>query len=199
MRFYPALLILVVFLLSTKAAAEMDAYASMSYGLTGENLAEKTGGQNYIIRSGSGLSLSLGLIFPVTPTKPHRFEGQIAAGLILDSDKNTEDNGVQWIRYPIDALYYYRSTEERFRFGWGLTYHLGNKLTGKGINSSASTSMNNSLGWVVAFDKLWNANNVALPSWGLGIRYTSIKYHMNTFNKDVNASSLAMTLSFFSY
>lgn len=187
--------VLFCVLISIKAEA-VSSYLSMGYGRGGTHLPDVTGGQNYNTQAGSGLFITGGALFVLSPTIPHRFEMEFGLGYMFQDDARQEENRVSWSRIPIEALYFYRNTREMFRLGWGATYHVGNRISAKGTNASADISVENALGWLISGEKLFSSNEDGLGAWGLGFRYLWINYKSSSFAKDADGSGWSLTLSF---
>lgn len=79
-----------------------------------------------------------------------------------------ENGEVDWTRYPLDALLFYRWP--KVRAGGGLTYHFGPKLRGDGDASSVNVKFENALGFVLQADYRVTEKLTA------GVRYTAIEY-----------------------
>jgi hypothetical protein len=78
------------------------------------------------------------------------------------------DNGdITWLRYPLDALLFYRVPG--FRVGGGLTYVIAPRLKGSGEASSIDMKFDDAAGVVLQADYL-------LERVSLGLRYTILDY-----------------------
>jgi hypothetical protein len=75
---------------------------------------------------------------------------------------------VEWTRYPLDALVFYRWA--RWRAGGGLTYHFGPKLKGGGDAAGVNVEFDNALGFVL------QADYRITDQFTAGVRYTAIDY-----------------------
>jgi hypothetical protein len=79
------------------------------------------------------------------------------------------DNGdVEWTRFPIEALAFYRF--ERARIGGGLTYHVNPKIETSGAIGNPDVTFKNALGAVLQADWL------ITDKIALGGRYTMLDY-----------------------
>ena len=187
---------LAIFLLvgSSSFANAIDGFVSAGYGRSGTSLSDVTGGQDYNTQAGSGLFLTGGAILPISATTPHRFEAQLGVGYMFQDDARDESKTVSWSRIPLEAIYFYRNTQELFRFGWGPIFHFNNKITAKGANSAAATSVDNSLGWAVGVEKIFKTGDES-SFWGLGLKYNFIKYHADAFSKEADGNCLFVTFS----
>ncbi|MES2965414.1 MAG: hypothetical protein V4760_16145 [Bdellovibrionota bacterium] len=181
-------------ILGSRAHA-LAGYLSMGYGRGGTHLRDLTGGQNYNTQAGSGLFLTGGALLTVSDTIPHRFEAQLGLGYMFQDDAREELNSTKWSRVPIEALYYYRNTREMFRFGWGATYHVFNRISGKGANLSVTRDVENAFGWVVAGEKLFNEPSKEGQAWGLGLKYVWLNYKSSSFVSDADANTWYLTFS----
>lgn len=75
---------------------------------------------------------------------------------------------VDWTRYPLDTLVFYRWS--RMRAGGGLTYHFGPKLKGEGDVAGVDVKFDNALGFVL------QADYRITDYLTVGVRYTAIEY-----------------------
>jgi hypothetical protein len=75
---------------------------------------------------------------------------------------------INWTRYPIDALVFYRFP--KVRLGGGLTYHLGPKLSGSGFASPINGSPKDAAGFML------QADYRLAEKMAVGLRYTSLEY-----------------------
>ena len=173
----------------------LDSFFNSGYGRGGTSLSDVTGGQDYNTQAGSGLFLIGGVLIPISPTTPHRFEAQIGMGYLFQYDARDADKTVSWSRIPLEAIYFYRNTKDLFRFGWGLIYHMNNRITAQGSNSSAATSVDNALGWTIVLEELFrNKENNNFLTFGLKSNF--IKYKSSSFSKDADGSSFFLTIGY---
>lgn len=170
---------------------------SANYSKVGSSLSGVTGGQDYDLKAGQGWGLSGGVLFVISDTRPHRFELQVTAGYLSESDGGSND-AVTWRRFPLDAIYYYHNTRNLFRLGGGAIFHIENQLEAKGVNSSAEMRVNNAWGWTAAIEMcsppLENNNFVSF-----GVRYNSIKYNSPGFAHEADGSGFMLTTSFLGF
>tara|TARA_B110001454_G_scaffold219204_1_gene252254 strand:+ start:68832 stop:69404 length:573 start_codon:yes stop_codon:yes gene_type:complete len=182
-------------LLLTNAALASSGFLTFGYGDGGDSLSSASGGQNYRTHAGSGLFFMLGKIITVSPTVPHHFEAQLGIGYLFQNDAREQDSSVSWSRVPIEAIYFYKNTIENFRLGWGSTCHINSSINAKGTNASASTSVENAWGFVLAAEKLWVTETNEMMS--IGLRHTSMNYRLTAFDKVVNGDNLSVTFTGF--
>lgn len=180
---------------ATLASSSSQGFLTFSYGQGGDSLSASTGGQNYSTQAGSGLHFVGGWLFPVSATVPHRFEAQIGAGYVFQNDERSRGDSVSWSRVPIEGLYYYHNTVQKFRLGWGAAYHVAGSLSGKGENSSVDSRAENSWGRLVSIEKLWRAETGEILS--VGIRHTWIRYRLTAFDKVVSGDAFSVTFTGF--
>jgi hypothetical protein len=79
-----------------------------------------------------------------------------------------ENGEVDWTRYPLDVLFFYRWS--RLRAGGGLTYHIGPELKGGGDAAGFKVRFENALGFVL------QADYRVTEKFTAGVRYTAIDY-----------------------
>lgn len=187
-KIFPLLL-----LICSARASALSFYGNIGYGIGGTQLADSTGSQDYRIQAGTGYFLGGGLLLPISPTTPHRFEAQVGLNLLMTGSDG--DNGVTWTRIPLEALYFYRNTNENFRFGYGLTYHVANRVSASGLNSTAEMNVDNAVGWIFSAEKIFATRTE--DSGAIGIRYVDINYRSSSFTKDAKGSAWFLVLSFF--
>lgn len=193
MRAFVALLFLCF--ASTRASA-VDFVASIGLGDGGRNLSEISGHQNYDINAGGVFFAAAGFVFPLTPTTPHRFEIQPSLIYLVAGDSRPgDDNRVNWERYGLEVLYYYRNTQENIRLGWGPVYQVANRLTGQGLNASVTEKFDDSWGWTIAAEKLFH-NQDSNSLVGFGLKCNFISYHSSTYHADANGNAIFATASF---
>lgn len=187
------IILFVLFLSLTPIKAKATALAfTMGYGQGGDYLKDFTGG-DFNTKAGSGFLLLGGVTFPISPTFPHRFEAQLNAGFLMQDDARKEESKTTWARWPVELLYYYNNLRNQYRVGYGVTYHFHNRLTGKGENASVQTNFDNAFGYILAAEKMFEANIGG--TWGLGLRYTWIDYKAPTLTRTVNGNALIATFT----
>ena len=102
---------------------------------------------------------------------------------------DAENGDLEWTRWPLEALAFYRL--ERLRFGGGLTYHLSPRIEGSGVVGGLDIKFKNALGVVLQAD--WRATD----SLGLGLRYTFLEYDAKgNFTGSAKASGFGFTASY---
>lgn len=93
---------------------------------------------------------------------------------------------IDWTRYPLDALVFYRWA--RMRLGGGLTYHLSPRLKGSGDAAGVNVKLDNALGFALQADYRITEQFTA------GIRYTSVEYETSTNPAATKSSGVGITL-----
>lgn len=140
--------------------------AGLHYG--GDDLvtATFTDGDTAKLKGGGLFSFSAGVGFDLA----EKAEARLMAGVKFDTIE-AENGSAKFIRFPLEALYLYRSTEE-VSIGGGLSYHLNPKISGDGLASSVGAEFDNALGFVLMLD-------YALPTnVYFGVKLTKIDYEI---------------------
>lgn len=194
MRF--SFLVVVILAVLPSSVQAYDLFASIGYGYGGTSLSDLTGKQDYDIHAGSGFQMAAGVILPVSDTVPHRFEVQFGFGYLFQDYSRNDKHRVSWSRIPLEAIYYYRNTQELFRFGYGLIYHFDNEIIAEGKNSSAETTVDPAMGWSVAIEKLFKTATDG-TEWSFGFKYNFITYESSSFTKDASGDCLFLTVTGF--
>jgi hypothetical protein len=88
---------------------------------------------------------------------------------------------VDWTRYPLDVLVFYRWA--RWRAGGGLTYHIGPSLKGEGNAADVNVKFDNALGFAL------QADYRITDYFTAGIRYTAIEYETSASPATATKSS----------
>ena len=95
---------------------------------------------------------------------------------------------VEWTRFPLEALAFYRL--QKVRFGGGLAYHLNPKLEGSGVVGGLNVKFKNAAGAVLQADWL------VTDALALGLRYTAIEYDAKgAFTGSAKSNGLGVTFS----
>jgi hypothetical protein len=187
-------LVLVVLLILSLRAFAVNGFFSLGYNSGGgSKLQDSTGGQSYNIDAGSGFLWSGGIVFPVSPTMPHRFEAQLGIGYMVNYSGG-KDNEVDWTRVPLEAIYFYHNTREHFRLGWGPIYHMYNHITAKGSNSAAKMDVDNSWGWTFMAE-MYAAPPVGKTYATFGLKYNVIQYKSPDFVQNAIGNAILVTLT----
>ena len=176
-------------------ASEMTPVISYGYGENGNNVQDVVGGKPTWVRFGSGFFLMGGVNLVYSPTRPHQFETQLTAGYkgILGIGP---DESVSWTRFPIELMSYYRNNVKSYRLGWGVSYELGNHLSGTGGDNADQQLFDNALGWIASAEYIAIVENDT-KHLSVGIKYISIKYHSSTLNREADGSSYYFCFSLF--
>ena len=81
---------------------------------------------------------------------------------------NADNGELEWTRFPLEALAFYRFP--RVRVGGGLAYHMSPRLEGDGVVGGLDVKFKNALGAVLQAD--WRISEKIAA----GVRYTLIDY-----------------------
>ncbi len=175
-------------------AADISPFFSAGLEFGGDKLVDITysDGSNSDIRAGRGILLSGGAVFVLSDTAPHRFELQPSLGIKWTGVKEAENGSVDFYRFPIEVLSFYRNTDSHFRIGGGVTYQVRNELKGTKDAALASTRFENALGLVLQGDFMVGKHR----NMGFGLRYTAIKYEPKVGGDSVNGSSIGFIFTF---
>ena len=112
-------------------------------------------------------------------------DGQFTIGIKSDIITSGELE-VTWVRYPLNAMFFYRA--DTYRVGLGLTAHFAPKLKGTGAAENITENYKDALGGLFEID--FNINKTML--WG--IRYTSIKYESDRRDRSIRGDSLGLLI-----
>jgi hypothetical protein len=116
-------------------------------------------------------------------------QAEVTLGIKLDSI--TASNGdIDFTRYPLDALVFYR--ESKFRVGGGLTYHFSPKVSGSGVAGGVNVNFKDALGVILQADYLiWRGMSV-------GLRYTILDYKTSSGpSRTVNSDGFGVAFSMY--
>ncbi len=171
--FYSVLL-LILLTCNFAGAAKLSPVLTGALEFGGDKLVDivYSDGTTGEIQAGRGFLLGGGLNIDLSETKPNTFEAQLTVGVKWTGSKKASNGEVDWLRFPIELLSFYRNTDRNFRLGAGVTYHFGNKVTGSKDVSSISTKFDNATGFVLEADYVFGAERVAV----VGVRFTKINY-----------------------
>ncbi len=184
--------LLFAVLLYPSAAFAVGKFLSLGFAGGGTDLASRTGYAGHDLNAGSGWYFSGGILLPVSDTVPHAFEAQLGIGYFF-TDSGKDDNIVSFSRVPLEAIYYYRNTENRFRFGWGAIYHFENRIRGKGVHSAAGADVDPALGWTLSAQKFLRPQSEQ-AAVVFGVRYNSIRYKSPRFSSPADGSAFLFTV-----
>ncbi|MBI3771861.1 MAG: hypothetical protein HY272_04075 [Gammaproteobacteria bacterium] len=156
--------------------------------LGGDELAHAyfTNGNDDKINAGEMLSVAAGGIYSTTPFTQPGLETEVAIGWKFDTISGKNGN-INWNRYPLEVLEFYRTGT--WRFGGGLTYHMNPKLTSDGVAASLGTvSFDDALGVIGEIDYLTDTGLM------IGGRVTLIDYKAR--NQTANGNSIGVSVGY---
>jgi len=165
-------------------AADVRPVVRIGIDFGGDKLAGATftNGSTDTIKAGELIYLGAGLSV-ITDSK----DIEVEATLSYKNDSINASNGkIDWTRFPLDALVFYRMP--KFRMGGGLTYHLSPKLSGSGVASNINGNFDDSLGFLLEGDYL------VTQKVNVGLRYTNIKYKIG--GASIDGSSIGITAGY---
>ena len=114
-------------------------------------------------------------------------ETQLSVGIKSDANFG-KDYEASWVRYPLNAILFYR--QENFRFGIGATAHLFPKYEVSSATVNASNTYEDAIGAILEFD--YRINELA----HLGLRYTDIDYVRESDGMSFDGSSVGLLIIF---
>lgn len=181
---------------ATSNAAKFSPVFTSALEFGGEKLVDVTysDGSKSNIEAGRGIIIGGGMDIDLTETKPHTFEAQATLGVKWTSTKQATNGEVDWYRFPIELMSFYRNTEKDFRVGAGITYQFGNELKGSKDASNASMKFDNSTGFVLEGDYFVGTEKNLV----VGLRYTAISYKAQTSgSSSISGNSFGISLNYF--
>ena len=163
--------------------AEVRPVVVAGYDAGGSNVVSLTytNGKTDSIKANEGLHVGGG-VSVLNEARDIEFLGTLSVKYL---SLHADNGDVTWLRYPLDALLFYRM--QSFRVGGGLTYVIAPSLNGNGAASNIDVRLDDAAGLVLQGDYL-------LERVSLGLRYTILdyKYGGNT----IKSSGLGVTFGF---
>lgn len=156
--------------------------------LGGDELANAyfTNGNTDKIHAGELLGVAAGGVYSATPFTQSGLETEVTLGWKFDTISG-KNGSIDWDRYPIEALEFYRVSP--WRFGGGLAYHLNPTLTSDGVAANIGTvSFDNALGVVGEIDYLTDTGLM------IGGRITMIEYKAR--NQTMSGNSIGVSAGY---
>ena len=138
-------------------------------------------GQRKTMKAGELFSFSVGRLFQLS----NSWETQLTFGVKSDA-KYDQDIKVSWVRYPINALMFYRMSTTRV--GFGATYHVAPKLKGYGLAGNIIEKYENAVGGLLELDFIRSERFL----WGM--RLTLIQYESRKDQHTVDGNSLGFLI-----
>jgi hypothetical protein len=169
---------------ATSQAAEVRPVLVAGYDTGGAKIAEVsfTTGETDSLTANEGVYLGAG-VSVLNDDRNIEFLGAMNVKYV---GIHASNGNVEWTRFPVDALVFYRT--ESFRIGAGVTYVIGPRLTGSGPASSINAIPDNAFGGLVQADYL-------MGKVALGLRYTFLDYKIdgNSYRSDGVGISFGFT------
>jgi hypothetical protein len=181
------ILLLLAFAWPAQAlAVDVRPFVKAGYDVGGDKLAEVvfTNGDRETVRANEGFYFGGGASI-VTDAKTQEIELSIS---YKTGGVNASNGEVDWRRFPLEALWFYRF--EKVRLGGGLTYHLNPKLDGSGVVGGLDTKFDDALGFVLQGDYRVNEKLT------LGMRYTNVEYQVSGSSFKAKANGLGVTTAY---
>lgn len=164
-------------------AAEVRPAFVAGYDTGGDKIVNVTftSGKTDSIRANEGLYAGGG-VSVLNDSKDIEFLGTLS---VKYQGLHADNGDVTWIRYPLDALLFYRM--QSFRLGGGLTYVINPRLKGSGAASNINVTLDDAAGVVLQADYLMGRVN-------LGLRATLIDYKAG--GSTIKGSGLGVSFGF---
>ena len=164
-------------------AAELKPALVAGYDTGGDEVVAVTfsSGKTDSIKANEGLYLGGG-ISVINAAGNFEFLGTLS---VKYQGVHASNGDISWIRFPLDALFFYRL--QSLRFGGGLTYVIHPRLKGSGEASNIDATLDNAAGLVLQGDYL-------MGRVGLGLRYTLLDYRVG--GNTIKSSGLGASFEF---
>jgi hypothetical protein len=168
---------------ATAQAAEVKPAFVAGYDTGGDEVVAVTfsSGETDSIRANEGFYLGGGVSI-LNDARNVEFLGTLS---VKYQGLHASNGDLTWIRFPLDALVFYRL--QSFRLGGGLTYVIHPRLKGSGEASNVDATLDNAAGVVLQGDYL-------MGRVSLGLRYTLLDYKLG--GNTVKSSGLGASFGF---
>lgn len=148
--------------------------------------ASYTDGTSDTLHLGHGVNLFFGAEAALNSNKT--VFGSVTLGLKYSAISPAIDANASILRYPLEALLYYRVG--RHRFGAGATYHLAIDYDTGGKAASADIKLESNIGMILEYGLSVDEESNTF----IGIRYTDLTYHLPDYDVDLDAGSTGIYL-----
>ena len=164
-----------------------DLLLQLSTEIGGDKLTKVsyTNGETDSIRADGLIHLAIGTTFATAPESSPSLETQFTVGWKFDNS-GAKNGEISWTRYPVELLQFY--TNEKWRLGAGLTYHLRPTLKSKGVVDGINVNFDDALGLVFEVDYINSGKNY------IGARVVLIDYQIE--DTSVDGNSIGIVLGF---
>lgn len=178
--------ILVWWLLGTllfSHVARADSIIELGIHFGGDELIYESyqNGEKDSMKAGELFSFDVGRLYQFSSP----WEAQLTFGIKSDA-KYDNDIEVNWVRYPLNGLLFYRMNG--VRVGLGATYHFSPKLKGTGVAANINEEYHNAPGGLFEIDFIHSEKFL----WG--IRLTVIEYESKKDGHMVDGSSIGFLI-----
>jgi hypothetical protein len=174
------------------SAFDVRATARLSADFGGDRLAQVTyaSGNTATLEAGNGLGFVVGLL--VEPWDgDHRPQAQATLGIRYTTIPEAQNGGLDFTRWPLEALLFYYNVPFSFRVGAGLHASLWPNVQGYEALASLTTPIPSALGWVVRAEYLIGG------FMSVDVSYTGLGYTIPPAGTRAAASTIGVGLSFF--
>lgn len=141
------------------------------------------------VTAGGGLLLTIGGGTTVLTRGTHALDAQVNVGLKYRTIPPANNQEVTWLRFPVEALFFYRAPIG-LRVGGGATVHLANTLKASGSVLDSELEFKNSPGMILQAEYLRG-------KFGFDLRYTTLEYEVKDGSGTVDASSIGGGFTYF--
>lgn len=174
----------------TSSAFDLRGTARLSADFGGDPLAQVmyTNGNTATLEAGNGLGFALGALLEPWDGD-HRPQLQATLGIRYTTIPEAQNGGVDFIRWPVEAMVFYRNRPWSFRVGAGLHASLWPNVQGYDALAPLSASLPPGLGWAARVEYLFG------DFMSLDLSYTGLGYSAPA--GQVAASTIGVGFSFF--
>jgi hypothetical protein len=158
--------------------------AGIDFGGATLRSGQFTDGSSHSIKANDGLYLGAGASIL---NQDRTLEAELTINWKYDSIE-ASNGSITWTRWPLDALFFYRT--QNMRFGGGLTYHMNPTLRSSGEAPGNNADLDSVLGGILQAEYRFSDKG------SVGARYTILKYDMDGESKSSNGLGIVVSGSF---
>lgn len=189
-------LLSLLFSVHTIAAKISPAFVSaLEFG--GDQLVNVTytDGSKSDIEAGRGVIIAGGVDVSYPQENNIEHIAQFTLGIKWTSTKQANNGDINWKRFPLEALYFYKDNDKNFKVGGGLSYHFNNTLRGTKDLAGLNISVDNALGYTLEADYLLGEEKKML----VGVRTTLINYTASGAKESASGNSFGVNFNYYWY
>lgn len=139
-------------------------------------------GQTGTIKAGAMFSFAFGPLFHLS----ERWSLQTTFGLKTAADYAKNEVSANFVRYPLNAIFFYSG--ESYRIGIGASYHLSPELKGSGPAAMINQKYDDATGGLFEI----NFRRTSRFLWGF--RFTAIEYQAPQSTQRINGDSVTLLI-----